>query len=391
MPSVFFVSLMSASPWGGSEELWLRTAQLALQRGWKVGCAVYHWPAKEQRLQPLLEKGAAVYYLPNKGRSKKNLLEKLQNKISKARIPAVVQQLPFEQYDMVVVNMGAFEITMPAWQNLPDRLQNYIVLYHNYKEREVFHGAKRTAIAKLADKAQLNLFASSRIAEVLQKNSGIHINRGGILLNPISFPIPAAPAPYPETGSARFVMLAALETDRKAQDQLIKALSTPEWQSRDWSLRLYGEGRDKSLLQSLIREHGLEQRIFLEGHTSDVAAALTDAHMLLQLTHQDAMPLSVVEAMAIGRPLAVSAVGDMPQWVEENVNGFVSGNASAAAISDTLEKAWASKSRWMEMGKQAFETFRKKFTREPEELLLDQITASITGQASEDFPLRKTR
>ena len=60
MPSVFFISLMAGSPWGGSEELWYRTALLATQKGWKVGCAVYHWKEKESKMDLLQQAGVVA-------------------------------------------------------------------------------------------------------------------------------------------------------------------------------------------------------------------------------------------------------------------------------------------------------------------------------------------
>src|SRR6476661_2607157 len=104
MPSILFVSLMAGSSWGGSEELWYRTALLAQSRGWKVGCALYYWAEKEIRIQPLKEGGAKIYYFPNKGRTKRNLIERIQNKLSKWKIKKVIANLPVNEYDVVVIN-----------------------------------------------------------------------------------------------------------------------------------------------------------------------------------------------------------------------------------------------------------------------------------------------
>lgn len=375
MPSVFFISLMAGSPWGGSEELWYRTALLARSRGWKVGCAVYHWAAKEERMQALQNSGVAIYYLPNKGRTKKNLFQRLQNKYSKWLVKRLIPSLPVQDYELVVVNQGAFENTTAAWRDAYRRLGRYIVLYHNYKEKEVLKGQKKKAVQNWVSHAQSNLFASRRIAETLEKNSGIKVPNAGLLLNPISFPVPLHPAPYPreDGGSYRFVMLAALETWRKAQDNLVRALSSGKWKQRNWTLHLFGEGKDWNKLQELIRQNGLEQKVFLEGHTRDVHNVLQEAHLLLQMTHIDAMPLAVVEAMAIGRPVVVSNIGDMPFWVQEGETGWVSRDASMEQIDATLEKAWGQKQQWAQMGEKAFSLFTQKFPASAEEQLLQKI------------------
>lgn len=379
MPSVFFISLMAGTPWGGSEEIWYKTALLAQQCGWKVGCAVYQWKEKEPAMQALIDGGAEIFYFPNKGRAKRNILERIQNKISKQRIKKVIPRLPVNDYDIVVVNMGAFENTTPAWRDFYKNLKRYIVLYHNYKEHEVLSGVKKEAVQNWANNAVLNLFDASRIMEVLDKNSGIKIPNGDVLLNPLSFPVPSTAASYPplQNGNYRFIMLAALELWRKAQDNLVKALSSEKWKGRNWTLHLYGDGKDRQKLNELIHANGMSDKIFLEGHTGDVRSALEHAHLLFQITHIDAMPLVVVEAMAMARAAVVSKIGDMPRWVNEEENGWISKDASVEQIEATLEKAWQQKEQWKQMGENAFSVFQKKYPAPAEEILLRKIEAQV--------------
>lgn len=379
MPSVFFISLMAGSAWGGSEELWYKTALHAVGKGWKVGCAAYHWKEKEKKMHVLKDAGADVHYFPNKGRSKKNLIERIQNKISKQKIKKVIATLPVEKYDMIVVNMGAFENTTPTWRDFYKKLDRYILLYHNYKEHEVLSGVKKATVQNWADHSLLNLFAAERIKEVLEKNSGINVANADILLNPISFAAPSTPSPFPSlhNGNYRFIMLAALEVWRKAQDNLVKALSSEKWKERNWTLHLYGDGKDRQKLEELIRMNEMSDKIFLEGHTSAVKSALENAHLVLQTTHIDAMPIVVVEAMAMARATVVSKIGDMPRWVNEGENGWISPDASVKEIDATLEKAWKQKEQWKQIGENAFSVFQKKYPAPAEEILLGKIEAVV--------------
>jgi glycosyltransferase involved in cell wall biosynthesis len=105
----------------------------------------------------------------------------------------------------------------------------------------------------------------------------------------------------------------------------------------------------------------MQDKIVLKGHTKDVKGALEGAHLLLQMTHIDAMPLAVMEALAMAKPLLVSNVGDMPEWVKEGVNGWISENASVPLIDETLEKAWQSRDQWQAMGEASFRLFKESF------------------------------
>ncbi|HEX2684116.1 MAG TPA: glycosyltransferase, partial [Ferruginibacter sp.] len=181
------------------------------------------------------------------------------------------------------------------------------------------------------------------------------------------------PPPYPAfaNNNCTWIMLAELDTARKAQDVLIKALSSAKWKSRNWELHIYGKGKDKNMLEDLVRSSGLENKIFLQGFTSNIKQTLQECHLLLQCTRIDAMPLSVVEAMAMARPCVVSDVGDMPVWIEDNVNGFVCNDVTINGVDETLECCWQQKENWAAMGKKAFDSFIKKYPQPYEEKIAD--------------------
>ena len=101
--------------------------------------------------------------------------------------------------------------------------------------------------------------------------------------------------------------------------------------------------------------------MFLKGITNNVSEVLDSAHLVLQITHRDAMPISVVEAMSKSRAVVVSDVGDMPLWVNEGENGWIAPDASVQSIADVLEKAWEKRNDWEQMGVNAFYTFLKKY------------------------------
>ena len=72
-----------------------------------------------------------------------------------------------------------------------------------------------------------------------------------------------------------------------------------------------------------------------------------------------------------------SKVGDMPEWIRENENGWLSEDASAEEIDQVLERAWQQKTRWPQMGEKSFSIFREKFTGSAEQKLLHKIVAAI--------------
>ena len=375
MKSILFLSLMNGASWGGSEEIWYKVALYASQKGWNVGCAAYDWEEKQEKFNTLRKSGCIIYPIPNKGRKKRNLIERLRYKLTKIQQRKYCKTLPFNQYDIVIVNLGGFEVYSKQWRFFYKNLKKYALVYHNYDEQKELRGYKAIALKEWISRAHNNLFVAGRIKIVLEKQLQISIHKACIIINPITFLPPTVITPFPplHKGSYIFVVMAALDTSRKAQDNLIEALSFPKWKERDWMLYLFGEGGDEHKLQILIDRTQTGDKIFLKGHTEDVKAALQNAHLVLQMTHRDAMPISVVEGMAMSRPIVASNIGDMPIWVEQNVNGWISKNASPEEIDKTLEMAWDKREQWEEMGKASFNIFKEKYPDSPEEYFLEQL------------------
>ena len=376
MNSILFISLMNGGAWGGSEELWYQTALYAAKNGYKTGCAFYEWPQKKDRIEKLKEAGCEIYLFSNNGREKRTFSERIKHKITKRKVKSYSRSLPVPEYDITVVNLGYLEIVSHYWKHFHQYMKNYVLLFHVHSDDDPIKANRKPLLKKWITESSHNLFASDRTKNFFERELSMQIPNADILINPITFKAPAELTRYPplNNGNYLFIMLATLDVRRKAQDNLVKALSSPKWKERNWQLYLYGGGESKKKLESLIAESNLTEKVFLSGHTSDVKAALAEAHLLLQMTHIDAMPLAVIEALAMAKPLAVSDIGDMPKWVTENANGWISEYASVELIDATLEKAWQNKERWEEMGKASFQLFKEKFPASPEQYFLHQIS-----------------
>jgi glycosyltransferase involved in cell wall biosynthesis len=380
MASLLFLSTMNGAPWGGSEELWSRAAALLGREGHDVTCAAFAWAEKEPRLQALRAAGCRVHALPNWLRRKRNVLERLVHEgLAKPAQALAVRAIPLRRFDHVLVSQGGWsDVTARPFRRIDRLARGYSLVYHLYDE----DGAPQRAgdLRRLALGARQNLFAAHRIREVLGARLGVEVPRASVFFNPLTVTVPESPPPWNRAaGPLQLAAVAALDCNRKAQDVLLEALSGDAWRRREWRLDLYGEGRDRSRLEALIRERGLAGRVELRGHTSDVAGALARAHLVLQATRFDAMPIVVHEAMAMARPCLVTPVGDMARWIRDGETGFVAARAEPAAVASALEAAWAARDRWEEMGRRAREEFLARFPPDPARVFADVVLAAARG------------
>jgi glycosyltransferase involved in cell wall biosynthesis len=362
MGSILFISTMNGDPWGGSEEFWYDIALWMSKNGYKVGCCFFEWPSgKKERIDNLEKTGCKIWLLPNPRLAGNALLKmKIQKKGYR-----LLKEICSDQWSIICLSQGGYEdVTHRPFRFLYRHLDKFVIVYHNYNESHRLSKSRSRNLKKWTDNAILNMGDAGRIFEAVKKVSAIDIPRQFTFNNPLTIPYQAQPFLWPPKDGAdryMFTMLAQLDTRRKAQDMLIHALSDQKWKSRNWVLHLYGDGQDRSMLKDLVDKYDSGDKIKVMGHTNEVYKILQKTHLLFQITHIDAMPLSVTEAMNMARPCIVSNVGDMPLWIRDGKNGYIAPEVSQAAIDKTLERAWQEREKWEQMGLEAHRVFKTKY------------------------------
>ncbi len=119
----------------------------------------------------------------------------------------------------------------------------------------------------------------------------------------------------------------------KALDRLLRAFAAmPEGEPGMYPgrLRLAGEGPERGALERLARELGIEDRVAFLGHVSDPASFYAAIDILALSSDTEQMPLSIVEAMAAGLPVAATDVGDVRIMVAPENRAFIVPREDAA-------------------------------------------------------------
>ena len=88
-------------------------------------------------------------------------------------------------------------------------------------------------------------------------------------------------------------------------------------------LRVLGDGPLRGPLVAQIGELALADSVELVGEVADVRPSLREADLFVLSSRSEAMPLSVLEAMAAGLPVVASDVGGLGEVVVEGETGFL--------------------------------------------------------------------
>jgi glycosyltransferase involved in cell wall biosynthesis len=91
----------------------------------------------------------------------------------------------------------------------------------------------------------------------------------------------------------------------------------------DCSVQIAGDGPLRGALQQYAQALDVADRVEFVGYAPDVASVLAQASFLVHVSDSEGCPNVVMEAMACGRAVVATDVGDVPSLVEDGSTGFV--------------------------------------------------------------------
>lgn len=97
---------------------------------------------------------------------------------------------------------------------------------------------------------------------------------------------------------------------------------------------IYGDGPEHARLAQRIRESGLENVVFLEGFFRDIDVRIAALDLLYLTSDSEGLPMTVLEAMALGTPVVTAAVGELPVVLDAGASGTLVGVQQPAAYAE---------------------------------------------------------
>jgi len=160
--------------------------------------------------------------------------------------------------------------------------------------------------------------------------------------------------PTPPPASPRLVCVGRLRSE-KGQLLLIEAAAELARRGTDFGMVLVGDGEQRSEIEAAIRHHGLAERVTISGWASseEVRRQITGARALVLPSLMESLPVVIMEAFAVGRPVIATYVGGIPELVENGKCGWLVPAGSVEALAEAMRDALtAPVERLEEMGRE---------------------------------------
>lgn len=142
---------------------------------------------------------------------------------------------------------------------------------------------------------------------------------------------------------ARLLCVALLDPKKGVPDLIEAFARLPDGRA---TLDVVGDGDERTRCEQLVTELGLRDRVRLRGlqPPAEVARLMREADLFVLPSHTENNPCVLLESMASGLPIVATAVGGVPEVVDDKVGTLVEPRAPdrlAAAIDgaiDTLDR-----------------------------------------------------
>jgi colanic acid/amylovoran biosynthesis glycosyltransferase len=213
----------------------------------------------------------------------------------------------------------------------------YSFTFHG--EPEALFGGIGEKVGRAAFVVAISSYARSQLYRLVghahwPKVKVVHCGLETAFHDVVPVPLPSAP---------RLVCVGRL-SEQKAQLLLVEAAHRLARKGIEFELVLAGDGEMRAALEDMIARYGLARQIRITGWISgnQVREEILAARGLVLSSFAEGLPVVIMEAMALRRPVLATYVGGIPELVRTGEHGwlFPAGSIDelATAIEDFLAK-----------------------------------------------------
>ena len=349
--------------------LWSEAARQLAAMGHTISASVYRWPEPAAQLSSLRQAGIEInerwFAAPSAGPL---ILRRLLGFLIRSVSPRIFEfWLARKRPSLICVSMGSPAEDISLVSLCARRGVPYVIIVQANAECLWPNDSRAQTLINVFQGALRTFFVSHRNRALMETQLGIALPNAEIVRNPFNVRRCAA-IPWPSTAETiRLACVARLEPQAKGQDLLLNLLASQPWNSRPIVVSFFGKGQKESGLRRLAIRLNLEKRVSFCGHVDNIETIWATHHALVLPSRFEGLPLAIVEAMFCSRPVIATDVAGNAEFLKDGVTGFLAEAATEHHLHLALDRAWASRSDWRNMGERAADSIRKLLPSDPVE------------------------
>ena len=128
-----------------------------------------------------------------------------------------------------------------------------------------------------------------------------------------------------------------------------------------FKILIVGEGRERSEFEARAKELGVAEEVSFLGFRTDVPDLLHRSDLFVLPSYLEGVPNALLEAMAAGKPIVATTVGDVPRMIQHNKEGVLVPPRNETELAKSIQNLIENRSVAAEMGRRAQDKVCREF------------------------------
>jgi glycosyltransferase involved in cell wall biosynthesis len=194
----------------------------------------------------------------------------------------------------------------------------------------------------------------------------------------------------PASAARRLVCVGRL-SEEKGQLLLVEAAQRLAAEAVDFELVLAGDGELRPDIEALINRHNLRAQVRITGWLSgeQVRDEIVAARALVLPSFAEGLPIVIMEAMALRRPVISTFVAGIPELVRPGENGWLVPAGDVQALEDVMRACLETSIETLfRMGEAAHKRVHERYNSDTEAAKLSRLFHAAVRDAHAQSPAR---
>ncbi|MDE3042956.1 MAG: glycosyltransferase family 4 protein [Nitrospirota bacterium] len=187
-----------------------------------------------------------------------------------------------------------------------------------------------------------------------------------------------------ELQQGQYILCVALHQPRKAIDVLIKAFKIFSQTHTEVELWLVGDGPLRGQLEDLAQQLGLNEQVKFLGlqDRTGVRKLLRQCRFVVLPSRAEPFGIAILEALASGKPVVASAVGGIPEIIEDGKNGILVEPENPQALCDAMTTVWNDRELAERLASAGYATVKQHFQWDTAAARYEATFMKLIGQTN---------
>jgi len=258
-------------------------------------------------------------------------------------LPALRSIIEQRQPDIVITQSVKSHFLMwrsRLWKKIP-----WIAYHHGYTSTDsrmrLYNRFDRWSLPK-ADLVMTvcEAFAQELVSVDKVPREKIRVQHNPIRPGPRSNPeaVKALREHWGLTDQERVILSVGRLSKEKAHADLILAFQRLCGTRADYKLVIVGEGPERASLEATAADLGIDTRVVFTGQISDVRPFYATADVFVLPSHSEGSPNVLLEAMGAEVPVVATAVGGVPEIVEDETSALLIPPGDPRAMANAIDR-----------------------------------------------------